>query len=253
MVAVALLSVAVPLALTNCGNSNAIIPTDGGGVGNSSSGSSGASSSGSSGGGGEGDAGTGNSSSGGGGEGGTGSSGVGVGGEGGAGGSEGGASSGGVTPVTCQAPEGGAACDPGLVPCGSTMCDTSQTSCCRATGDAGTDTCVGPNGACTGTLVRCKETGDCQDGLVCCDAYGETSCAASCGAYSFQVCRSDTECGVHADAGAAKKCILQTCGGAAAGGGPPSPVVTLEACAVQSYGGMGMPATWGPVYGCTAK
>jgi hypothetical protein len=76
--------------------------------------------------------------------------------------------------------------------------------------------------------------------------------------YGYQVCRSDTECGLNADAGAAKRCIVQTCGGAGPGGGPPSPVVTVEACAAQSFsggapGGPGGPPTWGPIYGCTAK
>jgi hypothetical protein len=94
---------------------------------------------------------------------------------------------------------------------------------------------------------------------VCCDSYGATSCAASCGPYAYQICRSDSECGLQADAGAAKKCIAQTCGGAAPGGGPPTPVVTIEACAVQGYAGPGgpggpaMPPTWGAIYGCTGK
>jgi hypothetical protein len=141
-----------------------------------------------------------------------------------------------------------------MVPCGNTMCDTSQTSCCRASGDGGTDMCVGPNGACSGNIVRCNETADCEKGLVCCDNYGSTSCMTSCG-YTPQLCRSDTECGANSDAGAAaKKCIVQTCGGGPGpGGGPPTPAVTIEACAVPVYTMMGMPAGWGAQYGCTAK
>ncbi len=248
MVAVAVLTVAVPLALTNCGDSNATTGTDGGGPIKSGGGSGGTSGSG----GGTGSSGggtmptqTGSGSSGGS------SGGAGPASEGGLGG-DGGA--GGTTTTTCQAPVGGASCDPGMVPCGSAMCDTSKTSCCHATGDAGVDTCVGPNGACTGSLIHCNETSDCADGLVCCDSYGATSCAASCGAYAYQICRSDSECGLQADAGAAKKCIVQTCGGAAPGGGPSTPVVTVEACAVQGYAGPGgpggptMPPTWGAMY-----
>jgi hypothetical protein len=251
MVAVTLLSAAIPLALTHCSSSNATTAADGGHTGNSGSGSSGGASGGS---GDEADAGTGNGSSGSA-SGGDGGGGGGASVDGAAGGNaDGGASSGGMMAVTCQAPDGGAACDPGVVPCGSTTCDTSQTSCCHAMGDAGTDTCVGPNGACTGTLERCNETSDCASGLVCCDNYGATSCAASCGPYAYQICRSDTECGLDGDAGAAaKRCIVQTCGGPTPGGGPSTPAVTIEACAVPSYAGMGMQSTWGPIYGCTAK
>jgi hypothetical protein len=258
MVAAAVLSVAVPLTLTNCGDSNATTAADGGGGLQSGSGSgatsSGGGGTGSGSGGADSDAQSGSGSSGGS------SSGVGPVGEGGSGGGTDGGT--GTTTTTCQAPEGGASCDPGMVPCGSTMCDTSKTSCCLALGDAGVDTCVGPNGACTGTLVHCNETSDCENGLVCCDNYGATSCAATCGPYGYQICRSDSECGLQADAGAAKRCIVQTCGGAAPGGGPATPVVTIEACAVQEYagpggpGGPGGPATpppWGAVYGCTAK
>ncbi len=258
MVAVAVLSFAVPLALTNCGDSNATTGTDGGAPLKSGGGSGGTSGSG----GGTGSSGgvTGPTQTGSGSGGGS-SGGAGPVGEGGSGGgTDGGA--GGTTTTTCQRPEGGASCDPGVVPCGSMTCDTSKTSCCHATGDAGVDTCVGPNGACSGTLLHCNETSDCADGLVCCDNYGATSCAASCGPYAYQLCRSDSECGLQADAGAAKKCIVQTCGGAAPGGGPPTPVVTVEACAVQGYAGPGgpggpggpaMPPTWGAIYGCTGK
>jgi hypothetical protein len=254
MVAVTLLSSSIPLTMTQCSSSDATATPDGGHPGNSGSGSGGSTSSGGSGsGGGAPSSGSGSGGS----SGGTTSDdggGTSVNAEGGTGNAEGGASSGGTSQVTCQAPDGGAACDPGMVACGNTMCDTSQTSCCRATGDGGTDQCVGPNGACTGTLVRCNETSDCAKGLVCCDTYGATSCMASCGAYAIQICRSDTECGLDSDAGAAKKCIVQTCGGGPApGGGPSTPAVTIEACAAPVYTGMGMPAGWGATYGCTAK
>jgi hypothetical protein len=252
MVAVSLLSASAALALTHCSDSNGATGADGGHAG-TSSGSGGGTSSSSEGGD---DAGTGNGSSGGGsGNGGGSASGAGTipTGDGGTGASaDGGSSSGGMMTVTCQSPDGGSACDPGEVTCGSTKCQTSQTSCCHVAGDAGTDTCVGPNGACAGTLTRCNETSDCADGLVCCDSYGTTTCAASCGPYGSQACRSDSECGLQADAGAAKKCILQTCGGPNPGG-PPTPVVTVELCAVQSFAAQGMAPTWGPAYGCTEK
>jgi hypothetical protein len=252
MVSMALLSTAIPLALMHCGDSNATVRSDGGVTGNSSSGSG--DTTGTGGTGADADTGVANGSSGSGSTTVSGAGDAGVVGEAGSGNpGDGGAGSAGKVSAICQAPEGGAACDPGAVPCGSTMCDTSQTSCCHVTGDAGSDTCVGPNGACTGSLVRCNETSDCEKGLVCCDSYGVTTCAASCGPYGSQICLSDTECGLQSDAGGAKKCIVQTCGGPAPGGGPPTPVVTVEACAVQSYGGQNMPSTWGPIYGCTAK
>jgi hypothetical protein len=247
------------LALSHCSGDTSGTGKDGGGgdvsLGGSGAGSGAVSSSGS--GSLEGSTSSGAGSGAGGGSG-VGSSGSGSGtsnGDGGGSAGDGGAGSG---SVTCQAPDGGAPCDPGRVPCGSTTGDPSLTSCCRMTGDAGTDMCIGPNGACTGgNRVSCKESGDCASGLVCCDSYGPTSCMAACGgpSGSFQICRSDTECGITSDAGAvAKKCILQTCGGTAPpGGGPPSPVVTLEACATRSAARPGAPATWGALPGCTAK
>ena len=157
----------------------------------------------------------------------------------------------------CGAPMGGAACDPGVVPCGNTTCDTSQKSCCHVGAGAAPDVCVGPNAPCTGgNRIACNEASDCASGLVCCDSYGPTSCMASCsGTSSFQICRGHSECGAGVGvAAAAKRCILQACGGVPSpGGGPPSPVVTVEACAVQTSPGQGMPPIWGPLPGCTAK
>jgi hypothetical protein len=243
------------LALSHCSGDTSGTGKDGGGgdvsLGGSGAGSGAVSSSGSGSLEGSTSSGAGSGAGGGSGVGSSGTSNVDGGGSAGDGGAGSGSSS-----VTCQAPDGGAPCDPGRVPCGSTTCDPSLTSCCRMTGDAGTDMCIGPNGACTGgNRVSCKESGDCASGLVCCDSYGPTSCMAACGgpSGSFQICRSDTECGITSDAGAAaKRCILQTCGGPRPGA-PPSPVVTVEACATRSAPGPGAPATWGALPGCTAK
>jgi hypothetical protein len=186
-------------------------------------------------------------------------SGSGSGSEGGSG-DDGSASSGSTTTTPSDTPDGGAPSTPGMVTCGSTSCDTSQTSCCHVTtADGGTDTCVGPNGACTGTTNHCDEASDCATGLVCCNAFGGNTCMANCGNFGYQVCRTDDECGTQTDAGAAKQCIVQTCGGQPQGRGPATPVTTVEACAspefvppvrgIVSDAGM----TWGALPGCTAK
>ena len=266
-VGIALLGVAGPVALTHCsGSDSGTSSPDGGEMSSGSSSGSGASgatsgqgsgsSSGTS-------VGTGSGSGSPGSGAGSGTSSTGPVGEGGSGAGSG-ASSG--TGVTSPGPDGGAPSDPGMVACGSTSCNTSQTSCCQTTGDAGTSECVPPNGACTGTTLHCNEASDCASGLVCCDFFGSTSCAASCGLGGFQMCRMDSECGTNSDAGAAaQRCILQTCGGTPTGrGGPPTPVTTVEACAVEAPptrggppfrvdAGAAAPGTWGPLTGCTAK
>lgn len=264
---IALLGVASPLALTHCSGTDS--HTTGSPDGATSSGSaasgatgSGASSSGTA----TGSGSASGSSAGSGAASGAGSTGP-VG-EGGSGSDDGGASSSSGS-AAVPVPEGGAASDPGMVQCGSAACNTSEKSCCHKTGDAGSDECIGPNGSCAGgTTLRCDEATDCAAGLVCCDTFGSTSCAATCGGGSYQICRSDNECGNKSDAGAAKKCVVQTCGGTTPpGGGTPSPTTTLQACAVESVpfngGGPGgrpprvdasvAPPTWGAIPGCTAK
>jgi hypothetical protein len=184
---------------------------------------------------------------------------------------EGGSTSGGpAIPV----PEGGAPSDPGQVPCGATSCTTSTQFCCKGTGDGGTATCDSYNsGTCptTSIQVQCNEAADCMGG-VCCQAlqYGPHSatCMPSCGTANFQVCRTDGECGAMSDAGAAKRCVVQTCfaqmpvggfpggpgggvpGGGTSGGG--TPTVTVEACAYPNVGAGGG-VMWGPLPNCTAK
>ncbi len=277
----ALLGVAGPLALTHCSGSDSSATESPDGASSSGSAASGATSGATSSGAGSsgttaasGSAGSSGSAA----ASGTGSTGP-TGDDGGSGSASGGASgSGSGSGSTGPVPEGGAASDPGMVMCGSTSCNTSEKSCCHKTGDAGSDECVGPNGTCNGgTVTRCDESSDCADGLVCCDTFGSTSCATTCGGGGYQVCRSDSECGTNSDAGAAaKKCIVQTCGGTAAAMGRPAvPATTVQACAYETVpprtGGGGNPGrggppvrtdaaaepppppTWGPLPGCKAE
>jgi hypothetical protein len=258
----ALLAVAGPVALTHCSGASDTTSPDGGSASSGSGGSGTTGGSGSSSGASSSDS---DASLGGG----SGSSSTTPGGDGGDT-AEGGASSG---SAAAPAVDGGPIpSDPGMLQCGSMTCNTSEKSCCHRTGDAGVDECIGPNGSCSnGTTLRCDEASDCETGLVCCGTFGSTSCASACGGPSYQVCRTDGECGTNVDAGAAKKCILQTCGGTPVGNGPPSPVVTIQACAVESVpvtrggpGGPGGPGpvrfdaaveppTWGALAGCKAK
>lgn len=271
----ALLGVAGPLALTHCSGSDSSATESPDGASSSGSTSSGATSGAtSSGAGGSGTAAASGSAGGSSGSAASGTSSTAPDGEGGASGSASGGASGSGSGSTGPIPDGGAASDPGMVMCGSTSCNTSEKSCCHKTGDAGSDECIGPNGSCNGgTVIRCDESSDCADGLVCCDNFGSTSCATTCGGGGYQVCRSDSECGTNSDAGAAAmKCIVQTCGGTpAAMGRPAIPATTVQACAVETVPprpGGGTPGrggppvrtdaaapapTWGPLYGCTAK
>ncbi len=152
------------------------------------------------------------------------------------------------------------------MPCGGSSCSTATEYCCLGTSPDGgsAETCAAYNGGtcASGALhVGCNEAADCASG-VCCQqiigigVQGSTSCAPSCtytgaSSQSFQTCRSDSECGADSDAGAAKKCILQACGGGA-GPGSAAPL-TVEACAVYTAGTLGRPGTWGPLPYCAAK
>jgi loricrin len=180
----------------------------------------------------------------------------------GGGGSSGGSGGG----TSCLAPEGGAPCDPGTVTCGSMSCSTATTECCSNLDGGGT--CDPYNGgSCTsGVTYQCNEAADCTSG-VCCelDEYGAHSatCMPSCGVGYFQVCRSDSECGTTSDAGAAKKCILQTCPTTEGA----TTTITVEACAYPTVtgggagggfpggaaGGGGGTTTYGALPACTAK
>jgi hypothetical protein len=158
-------------------------------------------------------------------------------------------------PPSCVSVDGGAQCsDPLRLPCGGSTCNTSTDYCCVENADAGgTQTCVAPNGSCSppAAMIGCKEAADCASGAVCCGNFprtgvqGTTSCMASCTAMqNVQICRTDDECGAKSDAGALKKCVLQTCGS-----------LTLQLCAVASFGGPGGPPpdAGGAYAGCTAK
>jgi hypothetical protein len=143
----------------------------------------------------------------------------------------------------CEAPEGGVACDPGIVPCGDAACVTSTSACCQTiSADGGTQSCEPNSVSCPNNGIRfqCNEQPDCPSGFVCCEQFpgiavlGPTSCMQSCnGANStYQICRSNGECGKDSDSGALKKCVFQTCTSPVGRGGGTGRSVTLEACAV---------------------
>ncbi len=170
-------------------------------------------------------------------------------------GGSGDAGDGGGVPRQCVSVDGGAQCsNPLMLPCGGSTCNTGTDYCCVESADAGAaQTCVAPNGSCSpaATRIGCKEAADCAGSAVCCANFpalgvqGTTSCLASCtGTQNVQICRTDDECGSTSDAGALKKCVLQTCGS-----------LSLQLCAVSSGGGFGgPPADAGGAYaGCTAQ
>ena len=160
---------------------------------------------------------------------------------------------------SCQTPEGGLACDPGVVACGSTACSTASSFCCVGGGQGGTGEVCSPfNGAScpsSALTVACDETADCT-GAVCCEqnaglgAAGPTQCLASCPSGWFQVCKSNTECGAKHDGGSPGRCVRQTCtqpSGLFGGGSS----VTLEACAVPAS--LGNLNNDGALMGCVAQ
>ena len=125
-------------------------------------------------------------------------------------------------PDGCVPVEGGLACDPGHVTCGTTSCDLAKQFCCIDDGGASL-TCDDdppdsgggppppppPNG-CTGTKATCDEAADCPSGQICCGFVGigggfATACETSCG-NGLQFCRGSAEC-VKGD------CVVQTCQG----------------------------------------
>jgi hypothetical protein len=166
--------------------------------------------------------------------------------------------------TTCQAPDGGAACDPGLVSCGGSSCTTSNAYCCVGGGDGGSNVCTAYNSAScpSGNLtVACDETADCATG-VCCEEVvglgvpGPTQCMSSCPSNWFQICKSNTECGGGSDAGGLNQCIRQTCTQ------PPGLLtqgssVVVEACAVPAPPGLsislGGAGSGGALQGCVAQ
>jgi hypothetical protein len=147
----------------------------------------------------------------------------------------------------CVGPEGGAPCDPGLVPCGGEagVCLTSTSACCQPSPQNGghQGTCIPNSSSCPSgqDMVQCNEAADCPPGQVCCENFpaiatlGPTSCMPSCTGGTYQICHTHAECGL-GDAGTPPTCILQTCMSFGFGGGGS---VTLEACAVAGATGGG--------------
>jgi hypothetical protein len=78
-----------------------------------------------------------------------------------------------------------------------------------------------------------------------------TSCKGTCATTDFQLCRTDDECGQGTDAGAAKKCIVQTCHTQMIGAACAGATTTLEACAYPTT--VGFTTTWGALPECTAN
>lgn len=110
----------------------------------------------------------------------------------------------------CDPPDGGLPCDPGHVQCAGSTCATATTFCCEtSTGSSGM--CDPAKATCTQSESHCDEALDC-DGGVCCMSITisfattvKSTCQATCPTGSYQLCRSNTECG------AGKACVVQTC------------------------------------------
>ena len=121
-------------------------------------------------------------------------------------------------PDGCVPVEGGLACDPGHVTCGTTPCDVATQFCCITDGGA-KQTCdtdppdsgKPPPATCTtGSKAFCDEAADCPSGQLCCGFVGAgggfaTTCAASCGT-GIQFCRGSAEC-------TSGSCVVQQCRG----------------------------------------
>jgi hypothetical protein len=129
----------------------------------------------------------------------------------------------------CVVPEGGAACTPHSVACGASPCTTPADQCCANGFTSGApntgSTCSAVDASCgiLTTAVACDEAADCPSGQVCCETPaglgpGTQLCASSCASGSYQLCRSNTECG-------SAKCTPQSCG---------IPSYNVEACGMQS-------------------
>ena len=125
-----------------------------------------------------------------------------------------------VAPVldACVPVEGGAACDPAHVPCGTSSCTAGSQFCCIQS-DAGSFTCD-PTSMPTqcqmmmtaGTTEYCDEAANCPDAELCCGYVGggggySTSCQASCQGTAIQFCHGNAECGSNGP------CVVQHCRG----------------------------------------
>lgn len=130
----------------------------------------------------------------------------------------------------CTPPDGGLPCDPGNVSCAGSTCPTRTTFCCEPDTET-SGTCDQIGTTCTQSELYCDETADCEGGVCCMTIttsfIGTTVkaiCQTTCATGSYQLCRSNTECGT------GKPCIAQTC---------PLTGTDIEACST--------------VAGCTAK
>jgi hypothetical protein len=154
-----------------------------------------------------------------------------------------------ATTSVIPVPDGGAPSDPLAVECGGASCSVVSNACCFNQGDGG-GTCASSNTACgTGQVkLGCNESSDCAGG-VCCETIvglgiqGPTQCESACPAGTFQLCRTNGDCGV--DGGAPGKCIVQSCTD------PSTSVAHIaEAC---SQPPTLMNPLGGALYGCVAK
>src|SRR4029077_8408158 len=81
----------------------------------------------------------------------------------------------------------------------SGKCDLSTNDCCeRPFVVDGGNKCQPKAQQCMGTVVECKESGDCMNGQVCClsvQANGSSAtCKAKCAQVDQQLCRRDQDC-----------------------------------------------------------
>jgi hypothetical protein len=123
----------------------------------------------------------------------------------------------------CVAIEGGLACDPAHITCGTKQCTAGSEFCCIALADAGmmmmmmgpftcdTDAMQCQMMMSQGTVAYCDEAANCPDNEVCCGFIGgnggyATSCQPSCGGNAIQFCHGNAEC-------ASGTCVGQTCNG----------------------------------------
>ncbi len=118
----------------------------------------------------------------------------------------------------CVPIEGGLACDPGHIQCGTSSCIPGSQFCC-ITNDASTFACdqtsmpmqcMGMMNS-EGTTMYCDEAANCPDAQVCCGFVGTgggyaTSCQPSCGGNAIQFCHGSAEC-------ASGTCVGQNCNG----------------------------------------
>jgi hypothetical protein len=97
---------------------------------------------------------------------------------------------------------------PGNVQCGTSVCDTNSSYCCRAGLDPSLQTCTGYDAGCSGSLWRCEKPSECPPGSHCI-VFGVTAqggLATTCG-------NSDTRtiCVSSMDCTGARSCVTQTC------------------------------------------